>query len=461
MLVASCGFVIVLDNFAAAVAFPRILAAFPDTAPTTLAWASTGYAIALAALLLVAGKLSDRYGMRRVYLMGMAGFVVGALASAAAPNPGLLIAARVVQGSSGAFMVSTSIALALLGYSTERRGAAMGAIGILGSIASMSGPVLAGNIIRYGGSWRWVFLVSVPIGLVTLAVGPKLLPEGRSAAPGSQSVDLWGVVLVVVASGLLTLGLLQSRVWGWASGWTVGSVVIAVVAGGLFWRRCQRIEQPLLRFAIFSRPTFLVATLSQMGSQLAIFAFFFWVPLFLTGVWDWQASSIGWVTTVPLLLSCVSLPIGRWADRHGYRNILVVGGLLGTASMIWPLMLLDGQRRFWVAFLPCLLLFGLAIGMVGITAASAALAGLSNQDLAAANSAFQTSRRQVQTLGVAVVVGLLGPGTSPSAYRVVWIVCAVCFAVSSVVALWYPDVRRAPAGSTMGTPAAGSSRPPR
>src|SRR5688572_21293258 len=128
LLVSSGGFVIVLDSFAAALAFPRITEAFPETPRTTLAWLSSGYAIALAALLLVAGKLGDRYGLRRVYLTGMVGFLVGAVASAAAPGPALLIAARVLQGCFGALMVSTSIALALRGYPARRRGAAMGLI---------------------------------------------------------------------------------------------------------------------------------------------------------------------------------------------------------------------------------------------------------------------------------------------------------------------------------------------
>ena len=122
LLLASCSYVIVLDTFAAAVAFPKIEEAFPSTPRTTLAWLSSGYSIALAALLLVSGKLGDRYGRRKVYLRGMAVFTLGAVLSAAAPNAGLLIAARVVQGGGGAMMVSTSIALALVGVPTRAAG---------------------------------------------------------------------------------------------------------------------------------------------------------------------------------------------------------------------------------------------------------------------------------------------------------------------------------------------------
>lgn len=440
LVVASGGFVIVLDTFAAAVAFPRIVQAFPETPPTTLAWLQSGYSIALAALLLVAGKLGDRYGLRRVYLIGMAGFVIGAIASAAAPNPALLITARVAQGSAGALMVSTSIALALLGYPAHRRGAAMGAIGIMGSLASLSGPILAGNIIDIGGSWRWVFLVSVPIGLAVLASGPRLLPAGVETSKGGNKIDLVGVVLVVVASALLTLGLLQSGSWGWAGRPTLTVLGFAALSAVLFVQRCRTAAAPLLRVEIFRRRGFLVATVSQLGSQLSIFAFFFWIPLFLTNVWGWTAAGVGWVTAVPLVVSFSSLPIGRFADRAGYRGILVVGGLVGAASVVWCYVALGEEPRFASGMLPMLLAFGAATGLVGITSASAALAGLAPDNLAMANSVFQTSRRLVQTLGIAVVLGLLGDRSADSLanFRSVWLVCGVGFVLSSAVALWYP-----------------------
>jgi len=446
MMVAAGGFVIVLDSFAAAVAFPRIVQSFPDTPRTTLAWLSTGYSIGLSALLLVAGKLADRLGMRRVYLTGMALFMVGSIASGLAPNPALLIAARAFEGCAGALMVSTSIALALVGYPAERRGAAMGMIGVLGSVASLLGPVLAGNIIDIGGSWRWVFLVPVPIGVVVLAVGRRVLPVGAAPASSSVRIDLVGVVEVALAFGLLTLGLLQSGTWGWADPRTVGALVVGVVAGALFVIRCGRVEAPLMRLGLLRRTSFLVATTSQLGSQLAIFAFFFWAPLFLTNVWGWSASAVGWVTAVPMVVSFCSLPIGRFADRHGYRGLLVVGGLLGAATYGWELVMLGSEPSF-LRLLPALVLFGLTIGMVGITAHSAALAGVDAAELAEANSVFQTSRRQVQTLGIAVVIGLLGDRTTDSVdrFRLVWLVAACCFVASSVIAVWYPSQRRPPA----------------
>lgn len=433
-----------LDTFAAAVAFPRIEDAFASTPRTTLAWVSSGYSIALGALLLTAGKLGDRYGRRRVYLGGMAVFALGAVLSALAPTVGLLIAARVLQGCAGAMMISTSVALALMEWPPERRGVAMGWFGVLGSVASLAGPVLAGNIIDIGGSWRWVFLVSLPVAALTLIFGPRYLREVRVAAARDLPLDVLGVALGAAASGLLTLAVLQSGAWGLAAPRTLGLLAVSLVLFGLFAWRCRVSPAPLLQPGIFRYRPLLVATVSQLGSQFAIFALFFWLPLFLTNVWGWSASGVGWAAAVPLVVSFSSAPIGRFADRHGYRGVLVAGGLFGTAALLWFLVVVGDESAFASQLLPGLVLVGCAIGLVGITSAAAALAGLDAEALAMANSAFQTSRRVVQTLGLAAVVAILGDRSAESLalFKRVWAVSAAAFVLSSVVALWYP--RRQP-----------------
>lgn len=456
LLVASGSFVVVLDTFAAAVAFPRIEEAFPSTPRATLAWVNSGYSIALAAFLLTAGKLGDRYGLRRVYLVGMAVFATGAGLSALAPTPALLIAARVLQGSAGAMMISTAIALALMEYPPERRGVAMGWLGVMGSVASLAGPVLAGNIIDIGGSWRWVFLVSLPVAALTLLAGPRYLREVRVPAARDQPFDLLGVALGAAASGLLTLAVLESGRWGVADPRTLGLLGASLLLFGLFTWRCRVSPSPLLELGIFRRRRLLVATVSQLGSQFSIFAFFFWVPLFLANVWGWSAAGAGWAIAVPLVVSFSSVSFGRFADRHGYRGVLVVGGLFGAASLLWCVVALGDEPAFTTQLLPALLLIGWGIGMVGITSAAAALAGLGPEDLAMANSAFQTTRRVVQTLGLAAVVAILGERSADSLalFQRVWAVSAGGFLFSVVVALWYPAGARADEEARVGAAAA-------
>ena len=448
LLLASCSYVIVLDTFAAAVAFPKIEEAFPDTPRTTLAWLSSGYSIALAALLLVSGKLGDRYGRRKVYLRGMAVFTLGAVLSAISPTPAFLIAARVIQGGGGAMMVSTSVALALLEYPPERRGVAMGWNGLIGSLASLLGPVLAGNVIEFGGSWRWVFLASTPLCVAVLVLGPRFLQETQAASAQSEPIDLAGVAVGVTATALLTLGVIQSGSWGWNDPRTLATLTVALALMALFVWRCRTSPAPLLRLEIFEQRRFLVATVSQLGTQLGVFAFFFTTPLFLVNVWGWSTAGVGWALAIPLVVSFVSVPTGRFADRHGFRGVLVVGGLVGAGSMVWWLMAVGEQPEFFTQLLPGLLLYGFSLGMVGITSAAAALAGLEADELAMANSAFQTTRRLAQTLGTAASVAILGnrSADSLSSFRWVWVLNGVGFLFSGVVALWYPARSRAGPG---------------
>src|SRR5690606_5597196 len=120
-------------------------------------------------------------------------------------------------------------------------------------------------------------------------------------------------------------------------------------------------------------------------------------------LWGWSSAGVGWAVAVPLVVSFNSMPIGRFADRHGYRGVLVVGGLCCTAASVWWLLVVGEEPRFLTELLPGLLLLGWGLGMVGITAVAAALAGLEAEDLAMANSVVQTTRRVVQTLGIAAV----------------------------------------------------------
>jgi MFS family permease len=228
----------------------------------------------------------------------------------------------------------------------------------------------------------------------------------------------------------------------------VGLLATSLVLFGLFAWRCRVSPAPLLEPGIFRHKRLLVATVSQLGSQFSIFAFFFWVPLFLANVWGWSASGAGWAVAVPLVISFSSASFGRFADRHGYRGVLVVGGLLGTASLTWCVVALGDEPAFFSQLLPALALFGLAIGMVGITSAAAALDGLDSEELAMANSAFQTSRRVVQTLGLATVVAILGDRSSESVelFQRVWAVSAGGFAFSVLIAVAYPTGHHVDAG---------------
>ncbi len=446
-LISAATCVIVLDMMAANVAFPFIEHQFPDTPRSTLAWISSGYAIASAALLMVAGRLSDRHGRRTVFLAGIALYSAVSVVTALAPTAGVLIAARVVQGAGAAMITSTAIALLLPGFPMSRRGLAIGIWGTASSAGAAAGPTLGALAIE-AFSWRPVFLINVPVGIVALLVGRRVLNE-PARAPASGRIDVFGTVLGTVAIALLTLGILQGPRWGWNSPAVAGSLIVSVVLSALFGWRCTRTAAPLVDFGLFRHRRFALANLSQAGTQLAIMAWFFTTPLFLINVWGYSALAGGSAVAVGMIVSFVSIPVGQYSDRHGYRGVLVAGGLVATSGMVVWVLFVDGTPAFWSAYLVGLLLFGVGAGMVGIVVTNAALNGLDESVLASANAVFQTIRKLVGAIGVALAVALLGDRSTESAasFRRVWILIGVGYLFSVLAVLPYPSRLPRPSGS--------------
>lgn len=447
-LVSAATCVIILDLMAANVAFPFIERDFPSTPRSTLAWVSSGYAIASAALLMVAGRLSDRYGRRTVFLAGIGLFAAVSVVSATAPNPAVLIAARIVQGGGSAMITSTAIALLLPDFPPGKRGLALGIWGTTSSAGAAVGPTFGALAIQ-ALDWRLVFLVNVPIGIVTLILGRRLLVEPPRPADAGR-IDLLGTVVGTAATALLTLGILQGPGWGWASPSVVAILVAAAVLSAAFVLRCSRAAAPLVDLRLFRHAPFALANLSQAGTQLAIMAWFFTTPLFLINVWHYSALAGGGAVAIGMVVSFVSVPVGHYSDRHGYRTVLIVGGLVSAAGMLVWVFGVGDTANFWTAYLAGLVLFGLGAGMVGIVVTNAALAGLPDHELAAANAVFQTIRKLVGAIGVAIAVALLGSRSTDSvgAFRKVWAMIAIGYVLSSLAIIPYRQVSRrsAPAG---------------
>ncbi len=425
-------YVLVLDALAIAVAFPEIEDAFSNSARTTLAWITTGFTIAIAAVMLLVGQLADRIGWRRTFMIGMGAFVCFALIGASAPNVGVLIGARVAQGVCAALFTVTAFPLALPAFPLDRRGTAVGWIGVGGATSALLGPVVGGTLITLT-SWRAGLLLPVPLCILAAVFAPKVFDERKGE---KRPIDFLGFLLGGSGASALALVILQR--W-WLA--TPAAVVLLL----LFGVRVARHRYPLIRPELFADQRYLWALISQTGTQTAVFAWFFSMPLFLANIWGWSTIETGLVMAVPMLLSFNSVLVGRYADRHGYRMVLSTGGLIAAAGLGWWMIALDNEPSY-LALAIGLVVFGWGSGQVGVIGMGAALNSLNDDLLAEGNAALQTNRRLVQGLGAATALAILGnrDASSFAAFRWAWAFAAGGYLISAIAMWWYPADEKQP-----------------
>lgn len=236
-----------LDLFIVNVGLPNIAGEFTDASLQDLSWILNGYAIAYAALLVFFGRLAERHRRDRSFLLGIGLFTAASAACAAAGSVGALVAFRVVQAAGAALMTPTSLGLLLASFPPERRGGAVRTWTAIGGFAAALGPVVGGVLIAL--SWRWIFIVNVPIGLAAMVVGWWALPE----VPGHpvKRPSLWAALLVTGGIAALVFAIIEVNDWGWRSPRIWLSAALSVVCLALFVRHCLRSVNPFVDPALF------------------------------------------------------------------------------------------------------------------------------------------------------------------------------------------------------------------
>ena len=332
LITSAAAFLSSLDLFIVNIAFPDIRADFPGTDLGDISWVLNGYTVVFAAFLALAGRLADRVGHRRVFLVGLAVFTAASIACAVAPSVGLLVAARAVQALGAALVTPTSLSLLLAAYPAERRGYAVGAWASIGAVAAALGPPLGGLLVE--ASWHWVFLVNVPVGLVALVAGFRVLPD--NVVEGAGRPDVLGAVGLVVGVGALAYALVRAPDLGWASVPVIVGLAVAVLGLAGVVARSRRHPVPAIDLAVVRTPVVGLAALTMVAFTTGFAGMLVVNVLYLTGTWGWSAPVAGLALAVgPAVVVGVARLSGRLTARFGIGPVAAVGGLFFAAGPAW------------------------------------------------------------------------------------------------------------------------------
>jgi len=317
-------FMVILDGTAVNVALPKLVADFHTTLPT-LQWIVTGYTLAQAAVIPLAGWLSDHFGAKPVFLTSVALFTIGSVLCATAQTSTMLIAFRVLQGLGGGCVLPIAMAYVYRLAPPDKVGAVMGVMGVPILFAPAIGPVLAGWLVQYA-SWRWIFLLNLPVGIIGLCVGLIGLPAVQRQAVAA--LDRLGAILGPLAFAALSYGVSEGSV-SWTSTQTLGGLTVGAIALVAFIVAELRAQTPLLELRVFASLDFSLAIVAQWVGQIALFGSLFLVPLFLQQVRGFGAFDTGLAILPQAIAAAIFMPIGGVLfDRIGARPLVVLGLVL-------------------------------------------------------------------------------------------------------------------------------------
>jgi EmrB/QacA subfamily drug resistance transporter len=405
-----------------------------DATLAELQWITNGYLLSLASLILLGGSLGDRFGRRRIFVIGTAWFAAASLLCGIAPNPETLIIARVLQGIGGALLTPGSLAMIQGAFVASDRPKAIGAWTGIGSIAAAIGPFVGGGLVDYA-HWRWIFLINLPLAAATIWFAQRHVPESRDPE-ASTHFDVAGAVLATLTLGGLTYALIQ-----WGDPLAVWAAALAVVSGIGFVLVEQREREPMLRLEIFADRTFTSANVMTLLVYAALGASLFFVTLQLQTVSGWSALAAG-LASFPITICMIFLAAkgGEIGARIGPRIPMTVGPIVMGGSCLLLLMVGD-DVDYVVDVLPGMTVFGLGLALMVAPLTATVLAAAPDEHAGIASGVNNALARAGSLLAVAalpVAVGLGGadyenPAVFDDGYRMAMIACAVLLTLGGVV----------------------------
>lgn len=439
-------FIAALDISIVSVALPAIQADL-RTDLAGLQWVVGAYALGLSAFMLSAGPIGDRYGRKRSWLSGVALFMLGSAICAAASSLGVLIAGSALQGIAGALLIPGALSILTQAFpDPHTRAHLIGGWSSFSAISLILGPILGGLLVDTVG-WPSIFLINLPIGVVTIGLGIWGIRE--TAHPEHAALDPAGQILSIVGLGALTYGLISAGQIGWAASRTVAALCVAAAACAAFIAVERKVARPILPLDLFRNPGFAVSNLASFVLGFSGYSSLFLFSLFLQQVQGWTATMAGWgMAPQFVMMAGVASAFGKLAARYGARRLMILGYALVGISLLAMMTFTTNTHYRLVALLFATL--GIGMGLSVPATSAAIMAAAPRQRTGMASATMNALRQAGMTLGIA----LLGTLMSARAIAVMAQGLAVG-ATSDVPAVASAAVRRHEALPGIGMPQAG------
>lgn len=394
---------ILVDSTIISVAMPDIMTSLHADINATI-WVTSAYLLAYVVPLLITGRLGDRFGPKRVYMVGLVIFTLSSLWCGLTTSVEALIAARVVQGLGAAAMTPQTMAVITRIFPPDRRGAAMGMWGAVAGIATLVGPVLGGLLVA-GFGWEWIFFINIPVGVIALFLAWRLVPRLETH---KHHFDWFGVVLSACGLFFLVYGIQQAHAVKWGA--LIGPVTVPFVIGGglvfligfVLWQRFNRSEV-LVPLSLFKDRNFSIAAIAMTTVGFGITAMAFPLMLWAQTVLGFSAIQAALLLAPMAILSGVLAPfVGRLVD-HGSPRVLAGIGLGSfSIALFWLGAILDAHTSVW-AVIPPVLLLGVANGFMWAPISSTATRNLPLHHAGAGSGVYNTVRQVGAVLGSAAI----------------------------------------------------------
>lgn len=430
LVVSSAAFLAGLDLFIVNIAFPQIRSALGGASLGAMSWILNAYTLVFAAFLAPAGRLGDRYGHRPVFLWGVGVFLAGSLACGLSVSFAMLVAARVLQALGAAMVMPSSLALLLAAVSSTKHASAVSIWSAVGAMAAALGPPVGGVLV--GVSWRWIFLVNVPVAVLALGLGRVILP--KTTAQGSGVPDLLGALVLVIGVSALVWVLVELPA---GPSVTVLVSVAAVGVGALIvsvWRS-RRHPVPALDLAVIRHLPMWLSSMAMVLFAAGFAAMLLCSVMLFTGVWHQPPARAGlWLSLGPVVVVLVSLMLaGRLIDRFGTGGVAAVGSSIYTLGVGFWLTRVGSAVDYLRDFLPGQILTAIGVGLVLPSFSAVTALVLPDHQWGAGSALTNTARQLGTVLGTAVLTMVLQSGIELHTIRRGWFLIAAAAAAAAAV----------------------------